>query len=100
LKHIKRIICMVLTMVILAAIIPAPAVGAAEFSDLAATHWAHTEIVNLAQQGVISGFPDGTYRPDDPVTREQFARLVATLLGEPVDREAIFTEYEKENLKK
>lgn len=39
-------------------------------------HWAQTFIEILAERGVILGFPDGTFRPDDPVTRVQFAAMI------------------------
>ena len=39
-------------------------------------HWAQSYITALAKRGVISGFPDGTYRPNDPVTRAQFAAII------------------------
>ena len=39
-------------------------------------HWAQTFIEILAARGVILGFPDGTFRPDDPVTRAQFAAMI------------------------
>jgi hypothetical protein len=39
-------------------------------------HWAQTFIEALAERGVILGFPDGTFRPDDPVTRAQFAAMI------------------------
>jgi len=39
-------------------------------------HWAQSYIESLASLEVIGGFPDGTYRPNDPVTRAQFAAIV------------------------
>ena len=39
-------------------------------------HWAQSYITALAKRGVISGFPDGSYRPNDPVTRAQFAAII------------------------
>lgn len=39
-------------------------------------HWSQSYITALAKRGVISGFPDGTYRPNDPVTRAQFAAII------------------------
>jgi hypothetical protein len=39
-------------------------------------HWAQSFIEALAQRGVILGFPDGMFRPDDPVTRAQFAAMI------------------------
>jgi parallel beta-helix repeat protein len=39
-------------------------------------HWAQAYIQNLASQGVIAGFNDGTFRPNQPVTRAQFAAII------------------------
>lgn len=41
-------------------------------------HWAQAYIETLSSQGVLNGFPDGTFRPNEPVTRAQFATLVTT----------------------
>lgn len=45
------------------------------FSDVQG-HWAQSYIEALAAKDVIGGFPDGSYRPNDPVTRAQFAAIV------------------------
>lgn len=39
-------------------------------------YWAQGYIAALARKNIISGFPDGTFRPDEPVTRAQFAVIV------------------------
>ena len=39
-------------------------------------HWARSYISSLSQQGIIKGFPDGTFRPNAPVTRVQFAAII------------------------
>ena len=46
------------------------------FQDLSPDHWAYKEIQFLTQEGIISGYPDGTFRPENPVTRAEFAKLV------------------------
>lgn len=48
----------------------------ASFVDVPSSYWAKPFIQELANIGVISGFPDGTFRPDEPVTRAQFAAIV------------------------
>lgn len=48
----------------------------AQFSDVATGHWASQFIVSLASRDIIAGFPDGTFRPDEPVTRAQYAAMV------------------------
>jgi hypothetical protein len=55
--------------------IAAPASAQAAFSDIQGS-WAQACIAELTQKGVISGYPDGTFRPDAPVTRAEFAALV------------------------
>lgn len=46
------------------------------FSDVSTNHWAKDFIAELAAMEIIEGFPDGTFRPDAPVTRAQFAAML------------------------
>lgn len=46
------------------------------FSDVSASYWARDFIAQLAQRDIIAGFPDGTFKPDAPVTRAQFAAML------------------------
>ena len=39
------------------------------FPDVSDTHWAASQIKELSEKGVIVGYPDGTFQPDDNVTR-------------------------------
>lgn len=55
-------------------VMTAPAT-AAELSDVR-DHWARPFIEALADANIITGFPDGTYKPNQPVTRAQFAAIV------------------------
>ncbi|QAY65876.1 choice-of-anchor I family protein [Paenibacillus protaetiae] len=41
------------------------------FNDIAPDAWYHNYIDALAQEGIISGFEDGSFRPDQPITREE-----------------------------
>ena len=58
---------------------PAPAVQS--FPDVNPGFWAFREIEALADSGITTGFPDGTFRPTDPVTRAQMATFLARALG-------------------
>lgn len=51
----------------------------AEFADMA-EHWAKDAVKSLSQSGIIGGFPDGTFKPDESVTRAQFTVMVAKAL--------------------
>jgi hypothetical protein len=57
---------------------PAPSFAqtATSFSDVQSNYWAAQFIQSLAQRGVIAGFPDGSFRPDEQVTRAQFAAML------------------------
>jgi len=50
------------------------------FSDVPQDHWAYEDIQYLAQRGIITGLPGGTYEGDEPITRYQVATLVARAL--------------------
>ena len=50
------------------------------FSDVPSGYWAAKEIAHLVDQKVITGFPDGTFRPGANVTREQVATLLVRQL--------------------
>ena len=96
-KILKKLISFFMVATMLFPMLSPMALNAttATFSDLSSIHWAYNEIIDLAQRGVINGFPNGTYRPEDAVTREQFARLVVTLFEGPAETEEIFRDVPK-----
>ncbi|MDX2100354.1 MAG: DUF3747 domain-containing protein [Leptolyngbyaceae cyanobacterium bins.59] len=51
-------------------------ISAGDFSDTQ-RHWARNYIKALAERSIITGFPDGSFRPEAPVTRVQFAVIVS-----------------------
>lgn len=51
-----------------------------ELADLDQS-WAKEEIKALVEAGIISGFPDGTFKPKANMTRDQFAKVLALSLG-------------------
>lgn len=51
------------------------------FSDLKKTHWAYDDIAKAVNIGFVSGYEDGTFRPDDTITYEQAITMIFTLLG-------------------
>lgn len=52
-----------------------PSPATLQFSDIQG-HWAQNFIEPLARKGAIRGFPDGTFKPDAPMTRAQFAAML------------------------
>ena len=64
---------------------PRAAAPDAGFSDVAAGQW-YTEAVNwAAAAGVVNGYPDGTFLPDRPVSRQETAAILARCLGGSAD---------------
>ena len=62
--------------------------GSSRFPDVAG-HWAQAYIEALAARDIIDGFPDGTYRPNEPVTRAQFAAIVNAAFSPAPERPGI-----------
>ncbi|OUL21261.1 S-layer homology domain-containing protein [Nostoc sp. 106C] len=48
-----------------------------KFDDVSENHWAKDFIAELAALQVIQGFPDGSFRPDEQLTRAQFAAMLS-----------------------
>ena len=69
---LRRLLIGFLTVLLLSA-----AVSAAEYSDVSDTHWANEQIVYL--QDEITGYPDGTFRPEKTVSRAEFLTLFARI---------------------
>ncbi len=52
------------------------------YTDMNESHWAYQSIKFLTEVGVVVGYPDGTYKPDIPVTRAEFASMAIKALGQ------------------
>lgn len=62
--------------------VSAPTLGPVMFSDLSG-HWAVAFIRGLVDRGLISGFPDGTFKPEESLTRAQYAAIIAKTFDLP-----------------
>ena len=71
-----------------------PADGAQEevksgsFRDVTSTHWAFDSVERAAEMGLVTGYSDGTFRPDTPVTRAQFVLMLWRMCGKPAAAKA------------
>jgi hypothetical protein len=52
-----------------------------KFSDLPSSHWAYGVIQELCQKEIISGYPGGTFSPENSITRAEFTKLIAGAAG-------------------
>lgn len=69
--------------------------GNAYFKDLSSSHWAYNEIMKGVSAGYISGDASGTFRPDDPVSRQEAAVMISKILdlGKNPAAAAKFVDY-------
>lgn len=51
------------------------------FSDVPADHWAYDAIAQLAAEGVVEGYGDGSYRGEQEITRYEMAQMVAKAMA-------------------
>lgn len=59
------------------------------FADVPHEHWAVDFVEALAMRNVIAGFPDGTFQPDAPVTRAQYASMLRQAFDKQPTRTAV-----------
>ena len=51
------------------------------YTDIDETHWAYEEILALTSTGLIEGYPDKTYKPENNITRAEVMTVINKLLG-------------------
>ena len=51
------------------------------FSDVKSSHWAYVAIEKLSSKGIINGFSDGEFKPEEEVTREQAVKMLVSAFG-------------------
>lgn len=70
----KRIISLTLSVVMLMSL--CIFVEAISFSDISAGHWAYENVKKLVDEGTINGYSDGTFKPNNSVTRAEFVKMI------------------------
>ena len=59
------------------------------FSDVPMNHWAKDAIAKVKAEGWISGYPDGTFKPDAPITRAEAVSIVNRMFDRVADGEFV-----------
>lgn len=62
------------------------------FSDVPESFWASEAIYRLSGLGAISGYPDGTFRPDNKITRAEFATVLVKAFQLPAASGKVFDD--------
>lgn len=63
-------------------------VKAGSFRDVTSAHWAFASVERAAELGLVTGYSDGTFRPDSHVTRAQFVLMLWRMCGKPAAAKA------------
>lgn len=88
----KKLLALLVPMLVLGTNLTA---SAQEFPDVGEDHWAYKEIEILAKEGVVVGYPDGTFKADSYVDRAEFSTMVIKALAQehsPIKAEIKFLD--------
>ena len=62
------------------------------FNDVDADMWYNTSVATMAKMGIVTGDPDGSFRPEDSITRAEFAAIAARFDEIAYDGEDLFSD--------
>ena len=91
----KKCTSLLLVLCLVLSVIGGSAYAAHRYFEDAKGHWAEETIKKLAEQGVITGYPDRLVHPDEIISRAEFATLLARTLTEkinPQEDDELFTD--------
>ena len=77
-KKMKKILAMAAVAALAAG---ASACAANPFSDVSTSDWAYQAVADLSDQGIVEGYPDGTFRGETSITRYEMAQITARLMA-------------------
>ena len=80
-QHVKGFHMNKFLITILAALVVGGMVSAQSFPDIPSGHWAGDAVEEIADLGIVIGFPDGTFRGNEAFTRYQSALVISRLLA-------------------
>ena len=59
----------------------ASAYAANPFADVSTSDWAYQAVADLSDQGIVEGYPDGTFKGETNITRYEMAQIIARLMA-------------------
>ena len=68
------------TLILAIVLLASPCYGAGSFRDVQKDHWAAGSVQQLADEKIVRGYPDGSYRGDKPVTRYELAVALQNMI--------------------
>jgi len=64
-----------------------------DFTDVKASDWYYVEVAATAKAGYVSGYPDKTFRPNNPISRVEAGAIIARLLKLPAGSESALSAF-------
>ena len=90
----KKVLSLLLAILMLVSTGAFAVMAAGEFPDVSDEHANSDAIKHYAQAGVINGYEDGTFRPDTPITRGEFVKMLMVMHGsENANTEGVITGF-------
>jgi len=78
-KKVLKRAALFLIMIALLMQVPISARAATTFSDVSSDAWYYSNLTKLTSVGIVNGYPDGTFKPDNTLTRGEFIHMLATV---------------------
>lgn len=64
-----------------------------KYSDVASNYWANEWIARATDAGVMIGYPDRTFKPDQPITKAEVFAVIAQIIDVPTDKSLLVPEF-------
>lgn len=65
------------------------------YTDIDSTHWAYTSVSKLTEQGILNGYPDGKFNPEDKMTIAEFLTVLIKIIGYNADVSDVSSHWAK-----
>jgi hypothetical protein len=85
----KRALALFLSVMMFLTLVPFVSAATPSFSDVPRNHWAYKAITEMADKGIISGYNDRTFRPNNEVTRAEFAKIMIAAADIDFDKRSV-----------
>jgi len=85
----KRALTLFLSVLMFLTVIPFAGAASPSFSDVPRNHWAYKEITEMAEKGIIKGYDNRTFRPNNEVTRAEFAKIMIAAADVDMDKRSV-----------
>jgi len=75
----RKVPCLLLALFLALSLIPAQAFAAEDFTDVAPSAWYYADVIKARDMGLISGYDDGSFRPENNIRYSEVIKLAACM---------------------